>query len=104
MLIKTPIKSFLAAALLAISATVAAAAVDINSADAKALETLNGIGPAKAAAIIDYRKKNGSFKSVDDLGKVDGIGDKTVDQLRGQVTVGGAKAAAKAPAGKAKAD
>ena len=104
MSIKTPIRTFLAAVLLAISATAAAGPVDINSADAKTLETLNGIGPAKAAAIIDYRKKNGSFKSVDDLGKVDGIGDKTVDQLRGQVTVNGAKAAAKAPAAKAKAD
>ena len=53
--------------------------VNINKADAAALqENLEGIGPVKAEAIIKYRKKNGSFKSVNDLGNVPGIGKETL--------------------------
>ncbi|MDX5364042.1 MAG: helix-hairpin-helix domain-containing protein [Pseudazoarcus pumilus] len=66
----------------------ALAAVDINSADAAALEQVKGIGPAKAAAIVKYRSDNGPFKSLDDLVKVPGIGEKSVEQLRGQLSVG----------------
>ncbi|WP_332675679.1 ComEA family DNA-binding protein [Aromatoleum sp.] len=73
--------------------------VDINTADATALEEVKGIGPARAKAIVEYRTANGPFASVDDLTKVSGIGDKSVNQLRDQVTVG----AAKKPAAKAKA-
>ena len=69
----------------------AEAPVDINTADAAALETVKGIGPARAKAIIEYRKANGAFASVDDLTKVPGIGDKSVAQLREQLTVGSAK-------------
>lgn len=76
-----------------------AAPVDINNADAAALEEVKGIGPARAKAIVEYRTANGPFASVDDLTKVSGIGDKSVNQLRDQVTVG----AAKKPAPKAKA-
>jgi len=43
------------------------AAVDLNTASQSELETVKGIGPTKSQAIIDYRKKNGNFKSVDDL-------------------------------------
>ena len=57
---------------------IAFAAVNINSATKEQLESLDGIGPVKAQAIIDYRKKNGPFKSLEDLKKVDGIGDATV--------------------------
>lgn len=73
---------------LLLSAPPALAAVDINTADAAALEQVKGLGPAKAAAIVDYRKANGPFKSVDDLVKVPGIGEKTVEQLRDQVSIG----------------
>ena len=66
------------------------AAVNINTATQAELETLQGIGPAKAKAIIDHRKKNGSFKSADDLQKVSGIGPVTVQKLRKDITVGGA--------------
>jgi competence protein ComEA len=65
------------------------AAVDINSADAKSLEKLPGIGPAKAQAIVDYRAKNGVFKTKEDLKKVEGIGDKTYQTLQNEISVGG---------------
>ena len=75
----------------------AMAAVDVNTATEAQLEGLKGIGPAKAKTIIEYRTKNGPFKSVDDLEKVKGIGKKTLDVIRADVTVGGG-AAAPAPA------
>ncbi len=81
------------AAILAFSAS-AMAAVDLNTASQAELETVKGIGPAKAKAIIDFRKKSGGFKSVDDLDKVEGFGKKTVDSVRKEITVGNAKAAA----------
>jgi competence protein ComEA len=70
--------------------------ININTASAAELATLNGIGPAKAAAIVEHRDKNGQFKSVDDLKLVRGVGDKMLEQLRPQVTVGGASAPAAA--------
>jgi competence protein ComEA len=72
--------------------------VNINTATAAELAALKGIGPAKAQAIIDHRDKNGQFKSVDDLKLVRGVGDKMLEQLRPQVTVGGAAPAAAAAA------
>ena len=65
-----------------------ATTVDINSADAITLQTLDGVGPAKAQAIIEYRKANGPFKTADDLNKVKGIGDKTMQANRDKITVG----------------
>jgi competence protein ComEA len=61
--------------------------VNINTADEAALVALKGIGKGKAKAIIEYRQKNGPFKSVDDLTKVKGIGNKTLAHLREQLTV-----------------
>jgi competence protein ComEA len=61
--------------------------VNINTASAADLEKLPGIGPAKAAAIISYRGKNGPFNSVDQLCEVGGIGLKTVEALKDQITV-----------------
>ncbi|MBS3963912.1 MAG: helix-hairpin-helix domain-containing protein [Methylomonas sp.] len=53
--------------------------VNINTADADTLASaLNGVGPKKAEAIIQYRKEHGEFKSLEDLKNVSGIGDKTV--------------------------
>ncbi len=53
--------------------------VNINKADTAALQAnLDGIGPVKAKAIVKYRKKHGSFKSVNDLGNVPGIGRETM--------------------------
>ncbi len=88
------LSSLLAGLLLAFASLAWAASVDINSADAKTLETLDGIGPSKAAAIVEYRSKNGPFKSVDELEKVPGIGQATLTKNRSNITLGG-KAAAK---------
>jgi competence protein ComEA len=77
-------------AFLLIFAGLAATAVDLNSATANQLDAVKGIGPAKAKAIIDYREKNGPFKSVDDLKHVKGFGAKTIEKLRSELTVSGA--------------
>ncbi|MGB9670615.1 MAG: ComEA family DNA-binding protein [Halothiobacillaceae bacterium] len=79
----------------------AADPLDINSATAAQLENLNGIGPAKAQAIVDYRTKHGPFQKVEDLEKVDGIGSKMVEKLKPMVTVK-APATPAAPAAPAK--
>lgn len=60
----------------------AIAAVNINTADQKTLETLPRIGATKAQAIIDYRNDHGDFKAIEELGKVKGIGPKTLEQLK----------------------
>ncbi|MCP9758464.1 helix-hairpin-helix domain-containing protein [Aquitalea sp. S1-19] len=72
----------------------AMAAVNLNSASQAELEALNGIGPAKAKAIIDFRTKNGPFKTVEELNNVPGIGDKTMEMLKKDVSVGPGKPAA----------
>lgn len=61
--------------------------VNLNTADQSQLETLPGIGPSKAQAIIDYRTQNGDFVQIDDLTKVKGIGPKTFDSLKSLITV-----------------
>jgi len=81
------------------AAAALAAPVDINTADATALEEVKGIGPHEPRRSWNNRTANGPFASVDDLTKVSGIGDKSVNQLRDQVTV----SAAKKPVAKAKA-
>lgn len=70
----------LVAALLLAPAAIAGP-VNVNTADARTLaRELDGIGMAKAEAIVSYRQKNGPFKSADDLAKVKGIGKKTIEQ------------------------
>lgn len=61
--------------------------VNINQASSEELQTLNGIGPATAEKIMDYRSSNGSFKSIEDIKSVDGIGDKTFEKLKEHITV-----------------
>ncbi len=62
--------------------------VDINAADASSLQTVKGIGPAKAKAIVAYRQQNGPFKNLDELEKVPGIGKKTLASLKDKLIVG----------------
>ena len=96
------IGSFVVAALVPIWAW--AGPVNINTADAKTLaRELDGIGPAKAQAIVDYRQKNGTFKTADDLLKVEGIGAKVLEQNRDNIRVekgGGESSAGKKAAAK----
>ncbi|WP_343226480.1 ComEA family DNA-binding protein [Pseudomarimonas salicorniae] len=92
------IKQLILAALLALSATAAFAAgkVDINRASAAEIAAaMNGIGLAKAEAIVAYRSENGPFKSIDQLAEVKGVGLKTVEKNREVIEVRPSKPAAK---------
>lgn len=60
----------------------AIAQVEVNSADQAALESVRGLGPSKAKAILEERKKNGPYKDANDLHtRVKGIGEKTVERM-----------------------
>lgn len=61
--------------------------IRINQATLEEIQTLNGIGPKKAQAIIDYREEHGSFQSVEDLIEVNGIGEKTVENMKESIIV-----------------
>ncbi len=88
---RTTLTSLLAAALFAVASFGAFAAqpVNINTADAKQLaDALNGVGPAKAEAIIAWREANGPFQSVEQLAEVRGIGLRTIELNRDVITLG----------------
>jgi len=78
------------------------ASVDINTASQAELESVKGIGPARARAILEYRQQHGPFRSVDDLTKVKGIGPASVDKMRAEIRVGQAKNESKPEAQTAK--
>lgn len=61
--------------------------VNINTADQAQLETLPGIGPVKAQAILQYREEKGSFSAVEDIQNVSGIGPATFEKLKNLITV-----------------
>ncbi len=61
--------------------------VNINTADANELDTLEGVGAKTAEAIISYRNKNGAFKTVNELCKVSGIGTSTLDKIKEYIKV-----------------
>ena len=61
--------------------------INLNSATELDLQTLPGIGPSKAAAIMEYRDTNGPFKSVEDLMEISGIGEKTFEKLKEHIAV-----------------
>jgi competence protein ComEA len=63
------------------------APVNLNTATAEQLDTLDGVGPATAAKILAYRQAHNGFRTVDELGEVPGIGDKKLAALRPLVTV-----------------
>ncbi len=62
--------------------------IDLNTATLDSLDSLPGIGPVRAQAIVDFRQRNGPFASVEDILDVQGIADGIYEQLRGLVTVG----------------
>jgi competence protein ComEA len=82
-------KLLLAFVTFVISTSIAIAAVNLNTATKEDLDKVKGIGPVKAQAIIDYRKKNGPFKNVDELENVKGFGGKSVKRVRSELTVNG---------------
>ena len=65
----------------------AAAVVNINTAGAQELETLNGVGPATATRILEYRQEHGGFKNADELVQVRGIGEKKYGKLKQQIAI-----------------
>lgn len=64
------------------------AKININTAPASELESLPRIGPKVAQRIVDFRTKNGNFKKVEEIMKVQGIGEKVFDQIKDLITVG----------------
>ena len=63
--------------------------VNINTASAEELETVTGIGPVLAQAILDYRAEHGDFQTLDELLEVRGIGSAKLDAMRDEITTGG---------------
>ncbi len=83
-------KIFYALIVMLITTTqLAFAAVNLNTATQAELETVKGIGPAKAKMIINDRTKNGRYKSLNDLDRVKGFGQKSIEKLRGEISVNG---------------
>ena len=92
-------KKLLLALPLLFSVNAFAKPVNINTADAAAIaSSLSGFGPKKAQAIVDYRTKNGEFKNFDDLNKVPGVGDKTIEKIKPDILFSDATAPAATPA------
>jgi len=91
------------AAMVLLAPIVHAEPVNINTADAAALaKALNGVGPAKARAIVSYRDKNGPFKTVDQLAMVEGITQKLIEKNRADIKLGAEKSGPASPAPAAK--
>lgn len=61
--------------------------ININKASLSELQEITGIGEVKAQSIIDYREKNGGFKSIEDIKNVDGIGSKTFEKIKEKICI-----------------
>ncbi|MDD2652096.1 MAG: helix-hairpin-helix domain-containing protein [Sulfurimonas sp.] len=77
--------------LLILGVSLSFGAVDINKANKTELMTLNGVGEAKANAILEYRKKHNCFSKVDEIKEVKGLGDKFLQKNRINMTVSSCK-------------
>lgn len=62
--------------------------ININTADAVELDKIPGIGPARAADIINYRETHNGFKTIEEMKNIKGIGDKTFESMKHLITVG----------------
>lgn len=82
------LKKIIALVLLCL-APICFAAVNINTASVEQLESLPNIGPAKAKAIVDYRKTHGDFKTLEGLKSVKGIGDKVFNKIKPEIALSG---------------
>jgi competence protein ComEA len=89
---------------LALCPLIALGAININTATKDELVGLPGIGPAKAQAIVDYRKAHGPFKTVEELKDVKGIGAKRFEKLKPDLSVSGPSTAKPAAKPEAKPD
>jgi len=65
----------------------AGATININSADESQLRKIQGVGPNTAKKIIEYREKNGGFKTIEDLKKIGGFGAKKLEKIKGSISV-----------------
>lgn len=72
-----------------VSTQLVLAAVNINTASFEELDAVKTISPAKAKAIVEYRTKNGPFKSIDELKNVKGFGTKSIARVASELTVEG---------------
>ena len=100
MILRALIRSFLTLACL-LPWLAFAGPVDINRADAEQLsESLQGVGPQKAAAIVAYREQHGPFRSLDDLTKVKGIGASLLQKNKVLINIGSSQTSSPAPAGR----
>lgn len=61
--------------------------INLNTADENELQKIRGVGPAVAKRIVDYREQNGKFKTIEDIKKVRGIGEKTFEKIKDSITV-----------------
>lgn len=86
-MLKSTFLAVVAACLLSFNLAYAADKINLNTASVEQLQTLDGVGPSTAAAIVSYRERNEGFGSVDELMSVKGIGDKKFEQLAGQLSV-----------------
>ena len=96
---KSLVLSLLLAGSLSAAGASASEKVNINTADAATIDrVMVNIGPAKAEAIVAYRKANGAFRSVEQLALVKGVGLKTIEKNRDRIVVAGGAAVARTAA------
>lgn len=82
------LRTLLALCFVFFTSSVFAAPVNINDANADTIaKSLDGIGPGKAAAIVEFRNDNGPFKTIEELKYVKGIGKKTLEKIRNDVII-----------------